>query len=173
MIWHLIAAIFAALAAAGIGLILRNLSRNRLPKWIVPVFAGLGMLGYQIHVEYSWFEHKQQQLPESSVIVSSATGTEVWRPWTFVFPITTQFSVVDSDNIITRDIEGDQVVEFILYQFIRRHTDFVSTQPYLLNCESRELVPLSNEAGEAQLSELRLLRETSTLLATVCGNADA
>ena len=37
MIWHLIAAIFAGLGAAGLGLLLRTLSGKRLPRWIVPV----------------------------------------------------------------------------------------------------------------------------------------
>ncbi len=66
MIWHLIAAIFAGLGAAGLGLLLRTLSGKRLPRWIVPVCAGLGMLGYQIQHEYGWFDHKRQQLPDSA-----------------------------------------------------------------------------------------------------------
>ncbi|MGP8289464.1 hypothetical protein ACT3OH_04255 [Vreelandella zhanjiangensis] len=173
MIWHLIAAVFAGLAAAGIGLILRTLSRKRLPKWIVPVCGGLGMLGYQIQVEYSWFEHKQAQLPDTAIVISSDTSSAVWRPWTFAFPMTIKFSVVDSDNIVAREIDGTPVVEFILYQFERHHTDILITQPYVLNCASRELVPLNNDTGEAQLSELRRLRETSPLLTTVCGLASA
>lgn len=173
MIWHLIAAVFAGLAAAGIGLILRSLSGKRLPKWIVPVCGGLGMLGYQIQVEYAWFEHKQAQLPDTAMVISHDTSSAVWRPWTFAFPMVTKFSVVDSDNILTRDVADTQVVEFILYQFERHHTDILTTQPYVLNCDSRELVPLNNDSGEAQLSELRLLRETSPLLTTVCGLADA
>jgi len=49
MFWHLIAAIVAGVAGAGIGLLLRSLTRKRLPKWIIPVCAGLGMLSYTIH----------------------------------------------------------------------------------------------------------------------------
>ncbi|PRY66795.1 hypothetical protein B0H98_101795 [Vreelandella songnenensis] len=173
MIWHLIAAVFAGLAGAGIGLLLRTLSGKRLPKWIVPVFGGLGMLGYQIQVEYSWFEHKKAQLPETAMVISSDTSTAVWRPWTFAFPMTTKFSVVDRDNIVARDIEGTPVVEFILYQFERHHTDILIMQPYVLNCASRELVPLEGIGGEAEIGELRRLRETSPLLTTVCGLSNA
>ncbi|CAO1667749.1 hypothetical protein NYA30BAC_03479 [Halomonas sp. NYA30] len=169
MIWHLIAAVFAGLAAAGIGLILRTLSGKRLPKWIVPVFGGLGMLGYQIHVEYSWFEHKQAQLPETATLISSDTGTAVWRPWTFAIPMTTKFSVVDSENIRLFEQDGVRLAEFILYQFERHHTDILITQPFLLNCESRELVPLEEATREPILSEIRTLRETSPLLSNVCG----
>lgn len=173
MIWHLIAAVFAGLAGAGIGLLLRTLSGKRLPRWIVPVFGGLGMLVYQIQVEYMWFEHKKAQLPDTAIVISSDTSSALWRPWTYAFPMTTKFSVIDSDNIVTRDIDGTPVVEFILYQFERHHTDILITQPYVLNCESRELIPTNTDTEEAQLSELRRLRETSPLLTTVCGLASA
>lgn len=168
MIWHLVAAIFAGLAAAGIGLLLRTLSRKRLPKWIVPVCGGLGMLGYQVQVEYSWFEHKQAQLPETATVISSDTSSAVWRPWTFAFPMTTKFSVIDSDNVRATTSEGAVIAEFILYQFERHHIDIVTTQPYVLNCTNRELVPLHPDTGAAELSQLRRLRETSPLLTTVC-----
>ncbi|MGE6606989.1 hypothetical protein ACQKE4_10750 [Halomonas sp. NPDC076908] len=168
MIWHLIAAIFAGLAAAGIGLILRTLSAKRLPSWIVPVFGGLGMLGYQVHVEYTWFEHKQAQLPETTTVISSDTETAVWRPWTFAIPMTTKFSVVDSENIRLIEQDDALLAEFILYQFERHYTDIIITQPYLLNCDSRELVPLNKESREPILEEIRTLRETSPLLNSVC-----
>lgn len=168
MIWHLIAAVFAGLAAAGIGLILHKLSGKRLPKWIVPVCGGLGMLGYQIQVEYSWFEHKQAQLPESATVISKDTSTAIWRPWTFAIPMTTKFSVVDSENIRISEQGDARLAEFILYQFERHHTDILITQPYLLNCENRELVPLDETSREPMLEEIRTLRETSPLLNSVC-----
>ena len=42
------------------------------------------------------------------------------------------------------------------------------TQPYVLNCENRELVPLDEESREPILEEIRTLRETSPLLSNVC-----
>ena len=168
MIWHLIAAVFAGLAAAGIGLVLRALSGKRLPKWVVPVCGGLGMLGYQIQVEYSWFAHKQAQLPETATVISTDTSTAVWRPWTFAFPMITKFSMIDSGNIRMSEQDGARVAEFILYQFERHHTDILITQPYLLNCDNRELVPLDEETREPILEQIRTLRETSPLLSTVC-----
>ena len=69
MFWHLIAAIVAGTAGAGIALALRSLMRKRLPKWIIPVGAGLGMLAYTIHYEYTWFESTQARLPEGSGVV--------------------------------------------------------------------------------------------------------
>ncbi|MGS2744705.1 hypothetical protein ACU6TU_14100 [Halomonas sp. LS-001] len=167
MIWHLIAAVFAGLAAAGIGLFLRTLSGKRLPKWIIPVFAGLGMLGYQVYTEYTWFDHKQQQLPEAAEVVSSQTSSAVWRPWTFAFPMTTKFTVVDRESINITETPA-RVAAFMLYHFERHYTDAVTPQRYLLNCESRELVPVKADSGEPDTQASQVLREGAGTYKAVC-----
>ena len=48
MLWTLLAIVVAGLGAAGIALLLRKLTRNKLPRWIVPLFGGLGMLANQV-----------------------------------------------------------------------------------------------------------------------------
>ena len=70
MFWTFIATVFCGLGAAGIALGIRAVFRKATPKWLIPVFAGAGMLGYLIYGEYTWFELKQSQLPEEAVIVN-------------------------------------------------------------------------------------------------------
>ncbi|KDE39610.1 MAG: hypothetical protein ACK4L8_15490 [Nitrincola lacisaponensis] len=168
MIWTIVAIVFAGLGAAGVALILRKLSRNKLPKWIIPVFGGLGMLGYQISYEYSWFEHQQQRQPEGAVVVSTETGQVFWRPWTYHFPMIIAFSVVDTRNLVTTQLDdGAQVVEFILYRFEKQHVDLVTHQAYLLNCASTEMLPL-NDQRQPQLQRLSRLDRDDVLYQTVC-----
>lgn len=167
MIWHLIAALFAALGAAGIALLLRLASGKRLPRWIVPVFAGLGMLAYQIHFEYTWFEHKRQQLPASAEVISSEQRSMLWRPWTQLFPMTVVFSVIDHDRIVTKQVENQQLVEFVLYRFEREYIEQVYAQPYLMNCATAELVPLNSE-NRPHIEALQTMTRTSPLYRAVC-----
>ncbi|QTF93556.1 hypothetical protein [Halomonas sp. BM-2019] len=168
MIWHLIAAIFAALAAAGIALVLRAASGKRLPRWIIPVFAGLGMLGYQIHYEYSWFSHKQAQLPESATVVDVERGAAFWRPWTLVFPMNTAFSVVDRNSMAVREVNGERVVEYIRYRFEKQHVDLVTHQAWLMRCESRETLPLVGEERRPRFDAMRAIDEGDALYRAVC-----
>ncbi|WP_168015922.1 hypothetical protein [Halomonas salinarum] len=168
MMWHLIAAVFAGLGAAGIALLLRTLSGKRLPRWIVPAFGGLGMLAYQIHAEYTWFEHKQQQLPASAQVVSSEKGNMFWRPWTYVFPMTMAFEVIDQENLISRQMDDQQLVEFIRYRFEKQAIDRVTTRPYLMNCTTREQLPLDKTSGEPQLDELERLDAGNPTFKAVC-----
>ncbi|WP_431024243.1 hypothetical protein [Halomonas sp. H5] len=165
MIWHLIAAIFAGLGAAGLGQLLRLASGKRLPRWLVPVFAGLGMLGYQVYTEYSWFDHKRGQLPPSAEVVDEERSQIFWRPWTYLVPLTSAFRVVDHDSVRGAEIDGQRVVEFMLYRFERQPMDSVTPQALLLNCATRELIPRDDGP---QWEQLRRLREDAPLLGAVC-----
>lgn len=170
MIWHLIGAVFAGLATAGIALLLRKLSGQRLPRWIIPVFAGLGMLGYQINVEYGWFEHKQAQLPSEARVVATEYQENFWRPWTLFVPMTGAFTVLDESSLRQGELNGERVTEFMLYRFQKQHVDQVRSQPFVLNCDNRELVPMKEER-ELDIESLRRLPASDPLYLAVCEEA--
>lgn len=168
MIWHLIAAIFAGLGAAGVGLLLRLASGRRLPRWIVPVLGGLGMLGYQIHFEYSWLDHKRAQLPASATVVEVEYDTMFWRPWTYLFPLASAFSVVDRDGMAPHDTADERLVEYLRYRFERHYRDQVSHQAWLMNCTSGETLPLVGEERRPRLEAMREVATADPLYQAVC-----
>ncbi|WP_086481532.1 hypothetical protein [Oceanospirillum sanctuarii] len=167
MIWHLLAAFSAGLAAAGIALILRKLSRGKLPKWFVPAFAGAGMLAYQINMDYGWYGHKLEKLPSESVVVSSEAPGKIWRPWTYIFPMTSAFTVLDSKTLNTRVIENQRIAEFALYRFEKHYTDRVANNHFVLNCDTRELLPVSDK-GALEVDKKQLLLQSDRLLSQAC-----
>lgn len=168
MIWHWVAAVSAGLGAAGIALALRALSGRRLPRWIIPACAGLGLLAYQIHYEYDWYDHKRQQLPESAAVVSTEQSRMPWRPWTYLYPLTTAFSVVDRDKLVASRADGERLVEFIVYRFEMQHRDVLTRQTYLMNCSARESVPLIDDGRRPDLDRLRHLAPSDPQLEAVC-----
>lgn len=163
MIWHLVALVVSGLGAGGIGFLLRRLSLNKLPAWIVPALAGLGMLGYQINFEYSWAAHKQSQLPADSVVVDIDKERQVLRPWTYLFPLGVGLSVVDTANIQYAEQDGQRIAQFILYRFEREYVDRLEHRPHLLNCGTADLVPVGQGAGP-----LRQLERDEALYRVVC-----
>ncbi|WP_166265028.1 hypothetical protein [Marinobacter caseinilyticus] len=166
MFWNLVATVFAGLGAAGFALAIRSLTKHKAPKWLIPVFAGLGMMGYQVYIEYSWFDHMESMLPEGTVVVSTEVEQVFWRPWSYIAPQITGFTVLDT-NSIQRDLPGQDVVRFYLYRFKHSYGGRVADSIYLLNCDSRELVPLSDE-GEPMTSSLHQLPMTNSLLTSAC-----
>lgn len=166
MFWDLVATVFAGLGAAGIAYGIRGLTLKKAPKWIIPVFAGLGMMGYQVYIEYTWFEHMQTRLPADTEVVSTVEDQVFWRPWSYAAPQITRFTVLDKASI-TRDVAGGDVVQFILYRFKSSYGDRVAEKAYLLNCQSSELVPLS-EAGEPEIEGMKLLTSGNRLHEAAC-----
>jgi hypothetical protein len=167
MLWTILAIVVSGLGAAGIAMLLRKLTGNRLPKWIIPAFGGLGMLSYQIYYEYSWFEHQLQRQPAESVLVASENGEVFWRPWTFYWPMTTAFTVLDSKSLLREDASDSDVVAFNLYRFEKQHVDRVSHQPHLLNCTTAELLPLDAQK-QPLLKQLKRVDKDEVLYRRVC-----
>lgn len=167
MLWTILAIVTSGLGAAGIALLLRKLSRNRLPKWIIPVFAGLGMLTYQIYYEYSWFDHQLARQPAEAVLVSSEVGHVFWRPWTYHWPMITAFTVLDTKSLQRQESAGSMVAAFNLYRFEKQHVDRVSHQPYLLNCSTAELLPL-NAQNTPQLDQMKRIEREEALYQRAC-----
>ncbi len=168
MFWHLIAALVAAVAGAGIALLLRSLSRKRLPKWLIPAFAGLGMLAYTIHYEYTWFDTKQARLPAGSVVVASEVGEMLWRPWTMLFPMPLGYTVLDTANAQVEETSQGRVARFVLYRFNKQHLmSTVTSSPYQLMCERKVMFRL-NEAGQAKIESMIELEADAPLYRTLC-----
>ncbi len=138
------------------------------PKWLIPVFAGAGMLGYLIYGEYTWYDHKRAMLPEEAVVVATEQERIFFRPpWTFVFPYVTSFSAVDKESI-SRDTGDQNIVRFTLYRFEQTVTDAVSHRIHLINCGSRELVPLGSDGGAPRVDNMKLLESDDPLYTIIC-----
>lgn len=119
MLWELIATVVAGVGAAGIALFIRKLSRNKAPRYLVPVFAGAAMLLFQIHGEYGWYQHQASRLPEGVVVVKTVEEQAVWRPWSYLYPQTLRFIAADVGNM-SANKRNPQLKLVDLYFFARR-----------------------------------------------------
>ncbi|MBS7325387.1 MAG: hypothetical protein KIG85_02045 [Thiopseudomonas sp.] len=167
MLIKLLIAAAVAFFAAGIAQYARILTRKKLPRWIVPAAAGLGILGYQIYMEYSWFERTRARLPDSAVVTEVRKVPAFWRPWTFVVPLQMGFSVVDSSQIQLAHSDGERIARFRLYSFEQAFIDRSEQRGYLLNCSNSVLVPL-DDAETPQPEKALQLDRKSQLFTTVC-----
>lgn len=167
MIWHLIAAAFAGLGSAGVALLTRRLSKGRVPRWAVPAAAGLGILGYQVYFEYTWVEHRLAQLPPDAQLIETWSTPAFWRPWTHLWPMTTGFTVVDTNSLASTRIGDDKVVRFVAYHFERDALERMHHRPYLLNCASGERVPLAGN-GNPVMEALEVLEQGSPWRRHLC-----
>lgn len=105
-----LAIIVAGAFGAGIGLMLRKVSGQRAPKWVVPALAGLGMLFMSIWSEYSWYPRLQAGIPQGVVLAQTNDGVSPLRPWTYVAPLVTSAILVDTRKSLRNDAAPDLVL---------------------------------------------------------------
>ena len=101
MALELVAAIVGAFGMAGIALALRKLSSGRLPRWIMPAFAAIGLIGVTIVLEYGWADRVSGELPPGVSVVQTEATPSPLRPWTFVVPLVTRLVAIDGRNLAT------------------------------------------------------------------------
>ncbi|MFZ5962235.1 hypothetical protein ACOXXX_04725 [Thalassococcus sp. BH17M4-6] len=106
MFLELIAVAVAGFAGAGGIMALRLATGGALPRWLIPVGAGLAMLAATISSEYAWFSRTSQALPEGLEVASSVSSTAFYRPWTYVVPLTDRFVAVDTGNLRPNEQDG-------------------------------------------------------------------
>ncbi|MBT1063283.1 hypothetical protein KJY73_06840 [Bowmanella sp. Y26] len=170
MLWEFVATLVAGIGAAGIALMIRKLSKNKTPKWLIPVFAGLGILGFQVQAEYNWYAHQTSLLPDGVKVVRSVDEQAWYRPWSFVWPQTVRFMAVDTKNVATNDNHADWLM-IDLYLFERRMAAKRVTQ--VLSCQAKAMAPFSDklsapDAGQGLNRDWVKLASDDPLLALLC-----
>ncbi|MDO4435371.1 MAG: hypothetical protein Q4B71_03010 [Cardiobacteriaceae bacterium] len=97
MLWETIATLSAGLGAAGLMLALRLLWKT-IPKSLLPIMAGLAMLGFQMMREYAWFEEQRLRLPKGVEVVATLESREWYRPWSYIRAPILQLAVVEQHS---------------------------------------------------------------------------
>ncbi|MEM7742701.1 MAG: hypothetical protein AAF409_03235 [Pseudomonadota bacterium] len=131
MLIEFIAAFAAAAVGAGIAMLVRMVTKGALPRVMVPIFAAVGMFGFTIWGEYSWFSRTADALPEGVVVVQTYAEPSSFRPWTHLTPFVSRFMAVDQTAIrANADVPGQRLVELLLFT----HRAPATKLPMLIDC---------------------------------------
>lgn len=124
MLFEFIATIAAAFGMAGLALIITHLcklSGKRAPKWLIPLFAAIGIFGFQVHQEYNWYGQQVHQLPDGVEVIKTAESTEWFRPWSYIKLQVLRFIAADTGNASMHADNPDMHL-VNLYLFERRRS---------------------------------------------------
>ena len=170
MIWELLATLIAGVGAAGIALLLKKVSPTLFPRYLVPAFAGIGMLTFQVHGEYSWYAHQQSLLPKGVEVVRTIEGTSWWRPWSFLVPHTLQFVALDTNQLAAHEQNSElQLID--LYFFAYREPARMLKQ--VIHCQQQKRILYSDtlvlpKAGEPLNDQWQPLSSDDPVLRLSC-----
>ena len=148
MIYEFIATITAGFGMAGIALIIRHLTKfagKQAPKWLIPIFAGIGMLGFQIHQEYNWQQQQIDRLPEQVKVVKTVEGQVWYRPWSYLKPQVIRFMAVEAGKPIAAGITPatEDIRRSNIYLFERRMSTKII--PQLVNCSQPAITSVTTK----------------------------
>lgn len=173
MIYEFIATLSAGFALAGIALVIRHLAKlvfkKNLPKWIIPLFAAIGIFGFQIHQEYNWYKQTAQQLPKGTEVIKSIETSTWYRPWTYLKPYTVRFMALDTANVAANS-KHPNIKLANLYLFERR----LSTKqiPQIIDCKNNKRADYTQTMDLTSLEVNKLswqpLKKDDKLLTLVC-----
>lgn len=170
MFVELIATVFAGIGCAGIVMLLNMLSGRRLPKWLMPVAAGAGMIGMTISNEYTWFGRTAERLPDGVEIALTVDEQSWLRPWTQLRPYTKRFVAVDVAGLRRNAAQPDQ--RLVDLYFFGRWSP-VNLTPMLLDCagaRSAVLIDGAEFAADGAVSDAdwQAMPAGDPILALVC-----
>lgn len=170
MFVELIATLFAGIGCAGLVMVLNIATGRRLPKWLMPVAAGLGMIGMTINNEYTWFDRTAERLPDGVEIAMTVEEQGWLRPWTYIWPYTKRFVAVDTGTARTNENLPDQRLAD-LYFFGRWSP--VNQAPLLVDCAGARSALLIDGAefaadGSVANSDWEAMPEDDPILTLIC-----
>ena len=170
MFLELIATISAGIACAGIAMLLNLATGRRLPKWVMPIAAGAGMLALTISNEYTWFDRTADRLPDGVEIALEIKEQSWIRPWTQIWPYTKRFAEVDTGTARTNEAVPDQ--RLVDLYFFGRWSP-VSKAPMLFDCAGARSALLIDgatfaEDGSLENAEWQSMPADDPILTRVC-----
>ena len=175
MFWILITVFIAGFAGAGIGFLLRSLTRKRLPAGIVPVCAGLTMIVATVGLEYGWMNGVRSTMPEDLVIVSTREQQAWYQPWTLLRPWVRGFiGFSPAENVETAQGSGILAVQLRIQE--RWQPQII--RPALVDCANARWTDLIatttfTETGEPEGAIWRETGMSDPIVSAVCGGETA
>jgi len=170
MFLELVAVIVAGFAAAGLMMTLNFIVARRLPRALIPIAAGLAMIGMAVWSEYNWFERNRANLPDGFEIVVTNESRAAWRPWTYLYPFTDRFIAVQPDAAMTNPAAPGQV---LVELFVFGRWAPIARVPVLVDCAGSRRADVIDgiefsDSGTVEGADWVELAADDPLLAVLC-----
>jgi len=70
--------------------------RVELPKFLLPMIAGITLFSYNIYMSYSWFDRTVAGYGDEIVVQKEYRSTSMFAPWTLMYPRVSHFLAVNA-----------------------------------------------------------------------------
>jgi hypothetical protein len=161
-----VAVLIVGLCVGGLFFSLHRLTKGKIFKSLTPVAAGVAMISYMAYYDYDWHDFKAGKLPAGSKIFDIKREASFFKPWGFVVAPVSEFTVFDGRKQLTEQ-NGEFLIEYMTYTFIKDPLERLQTRYYLLNCNTLERVEIDRE-NEGRLINISKLDADQRIVQMVC-----
>ncbi|WP_135076538.1 hypothetical protein [Terasakiella sp. SH-1] len=130
--WDIIIAISLVFVVCGpIWAICRYL-RVDLPKFILPMLAGVTLLGFNAYMRYTWGDRTAEAFPPEVVVLKEYRHSNLFEPWTFLWPRVSHLIAADTTQTRTNANYPDVIMGSTV--MMQEHQD-TTEMSVLVNCK--------------------------------------
>ena len=170
MFLELIATFVIGFGAAGIILILNWITGGRLPRALLPIGAGLAMIGFTVYSEYNWYPRTVSQLPEEVQVLVTHEQQAFYQPWSYVKPFVNRFLAVDLARAMHNENQPGQVIVPLISM---ERWQFGSEVPVIVDCAESRRADMADgiefdDAGAVLNADWVSVEADDPLLEAVC-----
>lgn len=127
--------IVVGFACAGFIMLGFRLSGRKAPKYLIPLTAALGMFGYMIWDDYSWFDRISARLPGEVTISETFATSSAYKPWTLLKAPINRFTAFDQGKTIANPQDPAQKQITTVY-LQKGHQAMATTR--LIDCDTNQ-----------------------------------
>lgn len=132
-------------------MVLNKTLRGRLPRWAVPVGAGIAMIAATMANEYGWYERTKASLPEGFIVIQTVENKVFYRPWTYAAPFVERFVALDEPSLRTHDAKP--ALRMIDTYFMGRWSA-PEKMVVLADCDTGKRAPLVDGASFSETGDV-------------------
>lgn len=140
-------------------------------RFLIPLSAGAGMLGFTIWNDYTWFGRNVSGLPDAVQVTRAIENSTAIQPWTLLAPVITRYQAVNLASV-ARNAAAPDVARATVYLVARFQPTFETVQVFDcargLRADAADAPDPAAAPPEAAWVRVGL---DDALLATVCAEA--
>ncbi len=142
MFLEIVAVVAVAFAACGSLLLIAKAFRIKLPRWAIPLTAGLAMVAVTISVRYTWADRLIGGLPAQVVVIDRYHATSWLEPWSYVVPRVNQLLVLDHGK--TRTNPEHPEIRLVTLALVEQHSGTLEMTQFI-DCQRQRRVVVTQD----------------------------
>jgi hypothetical protein len=146
--WDIVIALCLVAAVCGPVWAIARYLRVDLPKFVLPMLAGISLLTFNAYMRYTWGDRVAAAFPPEVVVLHEYRFSSLFEPWTFLYPRVSHFIAADTTQTRTNADHPEIVMGATV--MMQEHQETLN-MTVLVNCMQKQVAVLpTRQIAEGQ-----------------------